>query len=769
MQAQDNETKAPQGAIPAGKQPLSREELCLIVRAAEMQPPWRAKADREMEYLDGNQYDADVLRSQAAKGIPPAVENVIAPTIEGITGLEAKTRRDWRVSPDGDVGGQDVADALNFKLNQAERQSHADRACSDAFLPQAAVGLGWVEVARESDPTQYPYSCRSIGRNEIWWDMQAEFDPLLSNAQWLLRKRWMLPQRLALVFPAQRQQLLSLGRGDADMAMLLSLEGGQSTGLSDGTGAGRGWTVDEQAWNNPEDGRIAVFEAWYRRWESVVMLRAPSGRVVEYDPGNPVHDVSLAGGMVEAQHAVVTRMRRAFWAGPLQLHDDQSPYPHQHFPYVPFWHKREDATGVPYGEIRTMMFPQDALNAGKARLLWGMSAVRTERTKGAVAMTDAQFRGQVARVDADIVLDPEHMAMQGSRFEVKRDFQLSEQHYRMVEDARNSVERIGVGTAAFVGKQGNATSGVQEQTQVEQSNQRIAKLMSNFADSRAQVGELLLSLIIEDVGKEPQTVVIEGDAVREDRTVTLNGPEADAAGFTYLSNDVQRTRMKVALEDVPSSSSFRAQQLTTMGEAIKSFPPDLQKACAPFMVGLMDLPYKREVVEAIRAASQQSSPEDVEKRIKQAVADALAKSGNELKARELDMKERLTEAQIQDIVASAVLKGVQAAFSSMQGGVQVAQMPMIAPIADAIMQGAGYRLPNPGGDDPNFPTADAQAAMNIKSPYIQGQGAEGAAEAQAAPPVQENTSPGFPPVPQSPEQGMTGIETPTAGDNLPGA
>lgn len=56
----------------------------------------------------------------------------------------------------------------------------------------------------------------------------------------------------------------------------------------------------------------------------------------------------------------------------------------------------------------------------------------------------------------------------------------------------------------------------------------------------------------------------------------------------------------------------------------------------------------------------------------------------------------------------------------MQGGAQVAQMPMIVPIADAIMQGAGYPRPSPGGDDPNFPTPAQTAAINIKDPYIQG-------------------------------------------------
>ena len=97
-------------------------------------------------------------------------------------------------------------------------------------------------------------------------------------------------------------------------------------------------------------------------------------------------------------------------------------------------------------------------------------------------------------------------------------------------------------------------------------------------------------------------------------------------------------------------------------------------------------------------------------------------------------------------MAQAVQTGVQAAFSAMQGGAQVAQMPMIAPIADAIMSGAGYQRPSPGGDDPNFPVPPA-----------------GMVPAGAAPEVRQNTSPTFPPRADS---GMQGIETATPADNL---
>ena len=373
-------------------------------------------------------------------------------------------------------------------------------------------------------------------------------------------------------------------------------------------------------------------------------------------------------------------------------------------------------------------------------------------------MTDAQFRATVGRLDADIVLNAANMAQPGARFEVKRDFQLTDTQLNLLDNARQAIQRVSpAASPALSGRRGTATSGIQEQTQVEQANQGLARMMANFFDARTLVGDMLMAFIVEDMGTEEQTVIIEGDAIRPDRTVVINKPEVDAAGYRYLSNDLQRTRLMVSLQDVPSSPSFRTQQLNVMGEAVKSLPPQYQAAALPFMVSLMDVPFHRELVEAIRATGQAESPEAVEQRIKKEVADALARAGNDLKARELDMKERATDAQIKKMMAEAVQTGVQAAFSAMQAGAQVAMNPAIAPVADAIMKASGYQLPNPAGVDPNFPTPAQAAAPALEAP----------AEPVALPPVRENTSPAFPPVPQQPGSGMDGIETLDSGDNLP--
>ena len=128
-------------------EPMSMEEFAAVVRESLSQPPWRHNADKEADYADGNQLSTDLLRRMEGMGIPPAKENIIGPAIAAVCGFEAKTRTDWRVTSDGEPGGQDVADALNFRLNQAERHSKADRALSAAFRPACAVGIGWVEVS----------------------------------------------------------------------------------------------------------------------------------------------------------------------------------------------------------------------------------------------------------------------------------------------------------------------------------------------------------------------------------------------------------------------------------------------------------------------------------------------------------------------------------------------------------------------------------------------------------------------------------------------
>ena len=731
---------------------ISLREYENIVNEIENQPSWRAIADQDMDYADGKQLDSDLLRRQKELGIPPAVENRISPALRSLSGYEAVTRTDWRVTPNGEVEGREVAEAINYKLNQAEKKSKADKACSNAFSAQIACGIGWVEVSRESDPFKYPYRCRAVHRNEIHWDMTSE-EPDLSDARWLRRQKWLRPERIAQVFPEHAELVYALGKHGSQWYELdPMMDGGGDTGLQNAWHQGRHSTIAEHRWYNQANKEMCLVELWYRRWVTIFVIKTPNGRVVEYDADNPSHIAAVAYGKAKVLKANVSKVRRSYWLGRHCLYDGESPYKHSHFPYVPFIGFKENSSGVPFGYVRDMRFPQDSLNSGISKLRWAMSVVRVERTKGAVDMTDAQLRKQIAKPNSDIVLNHQHMAQQGSRFEVHRDYQLTDQHYQMLQDNRASIVAVSDITQGFMGKAGNATSGRQEQMQIEQSNQSLAVIMDNFRQARTLIGEQLMALIIEDMGNDEQAVIIAGDAITPARKVVVNKPEVDPdTGMVYLSNDIQRTALSVALEDVPSTNAYRGQQLNAMSEAVKSLPPQYQAAVLPFMMSLMDIPKKEQVIEAVKQAQQQQTPEQIQQQIDQAVQDALLKANIDIKNKEFELKQQLSASEIKEREAKAVQIGVQAAYAAMQAGAQVAQIPQIAPVADEIMKSAGYRVPTPMGQDPNYPTA-AMPVTPIGSEQL--------------PQVQQNTSPAMPPVPQQAPSPMKGIETPRTTDNL---
>lgn len=604
------------------------------------QPAWRSRADKEMDYYDGNQLNSEVLRRQQEIGMPPAIEPLIGSTIDSVLGMEAKTRTDWSVIPDAPTTEDDLAEALSYKLNTAERQSGADRGVSEAYASMIKVGIGWVEVARNTDPFKFPYRCESIHRNEIWWDFLSK-KPDLSDARYLIRRRWTDTKIAALMFPSKSELIKAAGNGWSDFDVgSASFDGGASTGLSMSWADERGWSIEEQEWRNVANNRVCLFECWYRDWERVLVMKTPDGRVVEYDEDNLKHQAVAASGYVKIESAVVSRMKLAWFMGGHKLWDGDTPYRHNNFPYVPFWGKREDRTGVPYGLIRSMMYLQDEVNARVSKMQWGLSSVRTTRTIGAVAGTDEQFRQEVARQDADIILDPKEMAKPGARFEVTRDFELNSQQSQRLMDARESIKRVGGIYNAFLGDDSQAKSGVAISGLVEQSTQTLADINDNAKFARAAVGDMLLSLVIEDMLEGQHEITVPGNVIKDDKTIVVNQPMYDEESeMHYLNNDIDRAKLKVVLNDVPTTPTFRAQQLSALSEAFKSMPTDYQKIALPHLLTLMDIPDKKEILEAIKKAGENPTPEQIQQMIDDAVAKALLEAKISQVSQDLKIKD----------------------------------------------------------------------------------------------------------------------------------
>lgn len=632
------------------EQPMTAGEFADTLSEIQEQPAWRREADESADYYDGNQLDAETLQAMRDLGMAPIIENLTAPTIDAVLGLEAKTRLDWKVAADAGEDYSDVAEAMNYRMKQAETESHADRACSDGFGAQVKVGLGWVEVAREHNPFHYPYRVDYVHRNEVFWDFRGK---KLDTTDWryLVRKRWHDADVLQKAFPGSQDLLHFSSKDWKGTDPTWFIEGGQSTGLARSYATERAWTVEEMEWRDVFRSRLCLCEVWYRRWVRGHVLRTPDGRVLEFDKKNRDHIEAVAYNLVQVQSALFTKVRLAWFVGPHRLADMPTPYKHDKFPYVPFFGKREDMTSIPYGLVRAMRPLQDEINARNTKMIWLLAAKRITMTEGVTKDSPAQVRREAARPDAQHVLDPKKLQA-GGMFKVETDFQLNNQQYQALLDKRQQLKNVVGVYASFEGNQKGSISGIAANTLVEQSTQTLAEIFDNYQFARRQVGELLLSLIVEDIGRKTTEVNID-HPIDGTKQVILNQDAPDGR----MTNDVQRALLHVALSDVPSTASYRNQRLMQLTELTKSLPEHLQELVIDFVIASTDDPDRAQIVKRIRSRlgleSEQKPPKTPE--------EAKQREAEEAAAAELDaMQRRAAELDLADKEAGVAKKNAEA-------------------------------------------------------------------------------------------------------------
>lgn len=574
---------------------LTEREFNRFVEEIQWQPDWRTEADKSADYYDGNQLDQDTLAELDSRGIMPIIKNLIQPTIDVVLGMEAKTRSDWRVIADTEKF-QDVAEGMSQRLHEAERESHADRACSDCFGGQIKAGMAWCEVSRHHDPFEYTHRVRALHRREIYWDWPA-LDPMLTDARYLIRRRWFDIDQAIAFFPHAKELIYQSGNGwPADWWLRRGIE---DASLGFAMDQEIRTSLEEWEWRNVIERRVVVFECWYRRFVRGHVMNLPNGDVVEVDMKNPVHITLLGSGRVKPRPAVYSKLRRSFWVGPHRIADTE--VSRRTLPYVPFWGYREDLTGIPYGLIRSMISPQDEINARAQKMLWLLSAKRLFMDSDALAKEYNSFRevlDEIGRADAAVILNPDRKNKDG--LSIDDNLELAESQFKVMQENIEAIGNVRGIHNAMMGNEKGAESGVAINSLIEQSTTVLAEIMDNYRDSRRMVGELLSEQVRQDLTGQPVEILIDGVGATR-HTIILNEPAIDEqTNLQYIKNDVSKSKTKVALEDVPSTPSYRAQMNTMLAEVMKSLPPELQAIIAPFYLESTELPKRREIAEAVR-------------------------------------------------------------------------------------------------------------------------------------------------------------------------
>ncbi|WP_421233842.1 portal protein [Aeromonas jandaei] len=589
---------------------LDTQQLLKMMSDINGQPDWRSLANRACAYYDGDQLPPEVVKVLKERGQPITIHNLVAPTIDGVLGMEAKSRTDLMVvADDHDDELEQLAEAVNAEYSDMCRLGGLDRARGEAYGGQIKTGVGWVEVCRRDDPFGPRYKFSSVHRDEVYWDWHSR-EPDLSDCRWLMRRRWVDLDEAKTMFPS-KAQALEWGVNDwTGMVSLTSIEG-LDPNLVSAYDEWSQFSGKEVEWCSRERDRVLLQVVYYRTYDLREVLLLDSGRALEFDKTNQLHIAALSIGRARLERRPVAVIRESWFVGPHHLVDRPCTAPHNMYPLVPFWGYRKDRTGEPYGLIARAMPAQDEVNLRRIKLTFLLQAKRVIMDKDATNMSRDQVLEQVERPDGYIELNPDRQnkTSVSDAFKVEQDFNVAAQQFQVMQDSVKLIQDTMGVYAAFLGQGSTGQSGVAISNLVEQGATTLSEINDNYRMGCQQVGQLALAYLLEDMArKRNYKVTINRDDPRRRKAVVVNVEQEDGK----LTNDVTRLRAHIALAPIQQTAAYKQQLAERMTQAMSQLPPEAAAACFDLLVELMDVPRKAEFVERIRnALNIQKDPDEM--------------------------------------------------------------------------------------------------------------------------------------------------------------
>lgn len=547
------------------------------------QPEWRDRADKCAGYYDGKQLSSDRLAQMDETGEPRTIVNLIQRTVNGALGNEAKSRLDWKAESDKDAFA-DVSDVLGERLHEAQRETWADMAMSNAYAGELIPGIGWVEVSRNPDPLAYPYRVLDVHRNEVWWDWRAKMADK-SDGRWICRQQWTDLDEAEVWLP-QFADVFRLGchSGPITDAMMQTILASQTFDRLESTR--RSFSRHQEEWlDNSLRQRVRFYDIHYKQPKVMVALVTGTRRQ-RFNERNPLHIALLQRGKAQLVKGPSFVIRRALFAGPFRLFDVETKW--RRYPLIPFTCYTDDEDGTPYGLVAGMIDPQDEYNERRSRLRWLLKAAQVFVDHDALKQDFNTFEDlalEVMRPDGFFVMNADRQNADGLR--VERNLQLSQEQVAVMQDAKVLIQEVpGVYNAMLGQNSDNVKSGVALNSLVEQSITSLGETSDNYRMSRRAVGEALQTLIMEDLGQVPNAEIEVGTG-RKARVVVLNTFTPEGIPV----NHVDDAAVRIGLADAPSTPAHRQQQSIGLGNALSTVgnDPDARAVLLPAFIESTDL------------------------------------------------------------------------------------------------------------------------------------------------------------------------------------
>ena len=629
-----------------------------ILSDIDGQPDWRSAAKVANAYYDGDQLNPQVREKLEARGQPTTIHNLIAPTIDGVLGMEAKTRTDLLVcADDPDEQMELMAEAVNAEFSDAARLGRLDKARSEAYASMIKSGVGFVEAYRNPNPFGPKYKVKPVPRDEVFWDwFSTEGD--WSDCRWVMRMRWMDIDELATLVP-DKAGILEYAKKDWKGFIDVENLEGLDPLLTSAHKAFNNWSRDHSEYLSHNRERIRLQVVYVRHIERKPVVETQDGRVVEFNPNDLPQAMAIAMGRATVRQAQVSRIKEEWYAGMYHLLSRDCEAPFGMFPIVPFWGFRKDASGEPYGLIARAIPAQDEVNFRRIKLTWLLQAKRVLMDEDATNMSQQQILEEVERPDGLIKLNPNRKNQKSIAdvFQVQQDFNIAAQQFNVMQDSMKLIQDTMGVYGAFLGQESNATSGIAIANLVEQGATTLAEINDNYNFGSQLLGELLLGYILEDMKQQQnKAIVINRDDKRKRKTVVVNEVSEDG----LINNDLTRLRAHIALAPIQQTAAYKSQLAERMMMITAQLPPEVQVTVIDLVLELTDVPNKQEFMERVRGALNiQKDPEDMTEEEQVAVQQqqqqeqALQQKQLELQMREMEAKVLKLESEAKNIMAKA--------------------------------------------------------------------------------------------------------------------
>lgn len=613
-----------------------------LVSDCQDQPGWRERSDVAAAYIDGKQLTDVQQAALTAEGMPEVrPTNLIGRVVRGILGQEAKSRTDIKVEADDDES-QDMCEVFNPQIKEAQRETYADMAVSNAYAGQVGPGIGWVEVGRNADPLDYPYRVKDVHRSEMYWDWRAQ-DLLLRDARWVCRKRWQDLDELEAAMPQHRTLLKQVSNGWAGFGFD-DMTDGERAYLTPYFEAGSryGNYARRMDWYEGARKRVKLYEVWYKVPAMGVVLHLSPTRRVLFDANNMAHRQAVTSGSVQITKSLTRQVRMALYAGPYRLQDVGTT--RRNFPYVPFFAYRDDADLSPYGLVEGMISPQDEYNARRLRINWLLRARQITIDNDALdtkANTLSEVADGIMRPDLTVVLNASRT--NADAFRVSNSLALQKEQVDVMQDAKQLIQDVpGVYGSQLGQAQSGVTSGIANSLLIEQGAVAMGDLNDNYRYSRRLVFENLLELIVEDHSAANMQVAIGRGSAR--RVVVLNAWDPQTSSVV---NNVKDAPMRVGLGEVPNTPAFRMQQQQQIAGIINAMAqnPKAVAVLTPSFIEATDLPNRMELADDIRRASGLPTAGD------KAAQEAMQQQATEDAKRQQALMEQAAQLELEDKAA----------------------------------------------------------------------------------------------------------------------